>query len=63
MNNPFGVRGLELHAWFFETDAFKKMHGEDGGSKGIDNDFADRSFENVGAWMLGRNMFGPVRGP
>jgi dihydrofolate reductase len=57
------VRGLELHNWFFGTAAFKKMHGQSGGSQGIDNNFAARSFENVGAWILGRNMFGPVRGP
>jgi dihydrofolate reductase len=57
------VRGFELHAWFVSTAAFKKMHGQSGGSQGIDNDFAALSFENVGAWILGRNMFGPVRGP
>jgi len=62
VNNPLGVRGLELHTWFFNTEAFKTMHGQSGGSQGIDNDFAARSFENVGAWILGRNMFGPVRG-
>ncbi|MGA9353451.1 MAG: dihydrofolate reductase family protein [Terriglobales bacterium] len=63
LNNPLGVRGLELHSWFFATEAFKKMHGQSGGSQGVDNDVAARSFENVGAWILGRNMFGPVRGP
>jgi dihydrofolate reductase len=63
LNNPLGVRGFELHAWFQNTEAFKKMHGQSGGSQGVDNDFAARSFENVGAWILGRNMFGPVRGP
>jgi len=63
LNNPLGVRGLELHAWFVSTEAFKKMHGERGGTRGIDNDVAARSFENIGAWILGRNMFGPVRGP
>jgi dihydrofolate reductase len=63
LNNPLGVRGLELHQWFFGTEAFKRMHGQSGGSHGIDNDFAARSFENVGAWIMGRNMFGPVRGP
>jgi dihydrofolate reductase len=63
VNNPLGVRGLELHEWFFSTEAFKKMHGQSGGSKGVDNDFALRSFDDVGAWILGRNMFGPVRGP
>jgi dihydrofolate reductase len=60
--NPLGVRGFELHSWFMETEAFKKMHGQSGGAEGIDNDFALKSFENVGAWILGRNMFGPVRG-
>jgi dihydrofolate reductase len=63
LNNPLGVRGFELHAWFMDTEAFKKMHGQSGGSQGIDNDFAGQSFDNVGAWILGRNMFGPVRGP
>jgi dihydrofolate reductase len=63
LNNPLGVRGFELHAWFQGTEAFKKMHGQSDGTRGIDNDFAVQSFENVGAWVLGRNMFGPVRGP
>ena len=61
---PLGVRGPELMNWFFPTKMFQKMHGEGGadGTTGIDNDFAARSFENVGAWILGRNMFGPIRG-
>jgi dihydrofolate reductase len=64
LENPLGLRGTELHNWFFHTEIFKKMHGEgDGGRKSIDNDMAAQSFENVGAWILGRNMFGPVRGP
>lgn len=63
LQNPLGVRGTELHSWFFPTATFKKMTGQPGGTRGIDNDFAVRSFENVGAWILGRNMFGPVRGP
>jgi dihydrofolate reductase len=63
INNPLGVRGLELHHWFFLTEAFQKIYGQSEGTKGIDNDFAAHSFENVGAWILGRNMFGPVRGP
>jgi dihydrofolate reductase len=63
LNNPLGVRGVELHGWFRPTEVFKKMQGQSGGSQGIDNDFALRSFENVGAWILGRNMFGPIRGP
>ncbi len=63
LSNPLGVRGLELHAWFRETEVFTKMQGQCGGTTGIDNDFAEGSFDNVGAWILGRNMFGPVRGP
>jgi dihydrofolate reductase len=64
LQNPLGVRGLELHDWFFKTEIFQKMHGADGGgSNGIDNKVAAQSFENVGAWIIGRNMFGPVRGP
>lgn len=63
LNNPLGVRGFELHGWFQNTEVFKKMHGQSGGTKGVDNDMALQSFENVGAWILGRNMFGPVRGP
>jgi dihydrofolate reductase len=63
LDNPLGVGGFELHSWFFPTEVFKKMQGQDGGTRGIDNDFAAQSFENVGAWILGRNMFGPVRGP
>jgi dihydrofolate reductase len=63
LENPLGVRGLELHKWFQDTQAFKQVHDQSGGSQGIDNDFAAQSFENVGAWILGRNMFGPVRGP
>ena len=63
LENPLGVRGLELHTWFQKTEVFHKMHDQAGGSRGVDNDFAVQSFENVGAWILGRNMFGPVRGP
>src|ERR1041385_4259061 len=63
LQNPLGVRGFELHSWFMDTDVFKKMHGQGEGGHGIDNDFAARSMDNMGAWILGRNMFGPVRGP
>jgi dihydrofolate reductase len=63
LKNPLGVRGFELHAWFQSTEVFKKMYAQTGGVQGVDNDFAIQSFENVGAWILGRNMFGPVRGP
>ncbi len=60
--NPLGVRGLEMHAWFQQTGVFKQVHGQSGGTKGMDNDVAGESFENIGAWVMGRNMFGPVRG-
>jgi dihydrofolate reductase len=63
IDNPMGVRGMDLHPWLKSTEVFKKMLGlSDEGTKGIDNEFAARSFESVGAWVLGRNMFGPVRG-
>ena len=61
--NPLGVGGLALHEWAFATRTFRRMFGQEGGSTGIDEDFAARSFQNVGAWVMGRNMFGPVRGP
>jgi dihydrofolate reductase len=65
LENPLGVRGPELHKWFFKTKIFQKMHGDSNavGVEGVDNSFAERSFQNVGAWILGRNMFGPIRGP
>lgn len=63
INDPLGVRGFELHAWLIPTDVFKKMHGQSGGQQGLDNELALQAFENVGAWILSRNMFGPVRGP
>lgn len=62
LKNPLGVGGVELHQWIFPTRTFQKMCGKDGGTTGIDDDFAGRGFEQVGAWILGRNMFGPVRG-
>ena len=60
---PLGRGGEQLHAWAWPTRTFRAIHGESGGSSGIDDDFAAASFANVGAWILGRNMFGPVRGP
>ena len=63
LQNPLGVNGKDLHQWAFKTRTFQKMFGQDGGETGVDDQFAARSFENVGAWVLGRNMFGPVRGP
>ncbi|MCW1886538.1 dihydrofolate reductase family protein [Luteolibacter flavescens] len=64
LENPLGIGGLDLHQWFFPTQVFQEMHGagESGGSTGVDNDFARRGFDGIGAWILGRNMFGPVRG-
>ena len=49
--------------WFFPTRVFRKMHGQGDGETGVDNRMAEQGFENIGAWILGRNMFGPVRGP
>ena len=64
LQNPLGVRGPELFDWFFRTQTFKKMHGGgDGGETGVDDDMAAQGFDGIGAWILGRNMFGPVRGP
>ncbi len=62
LENPLGVGGMNLHQWFFPTRVFQKMHGSGEGTTGIDNDFAERGFDGIGAWILGRNMFGPVRG-
>ena len=63
LDNPLGKGGEQLHTWMLPTRAFQKMHGSGDGTVGIDNDFAEQSFENIGAWIMGRNMFGPVRGP
>ncbi|MDE3010983.1 MAG: dihydrofolate reductase [Pseudomonadota bacterium] len=64
INHPLGVGGTDLHQWLFPTRTFQRaLFGADGGTTGIDDDFAARGFENVGAWILGRNMFGPIRGP
>jgi dihydrofolate reductase len=63
IDNPLGVGGKALHEWAFATKTFQTMFGQEGGESGVDEDFAARSFENIGAWILGRNMFGPVRGP
>ena len=65
LNNPLGVGGTSLHGWAFSTRTFQKaVFGGDGGAtEGIDEEFAQRGFRNIGAWILGRNMFGPVRGP
>jgi len=63
LENPLGRRGEELHHWAFPTKSFRTMFGEPGGSEGVDDDYARRSMAGFGAFILGRNMFGPVRGP
>jgi dihydrofolate reductase len=63
VENPLGVGGEQLHEWIVNTRTFKQLYGDDGGDTGIDDDFTQRGFDNLGAWILGRNMFGPVRGP
>ena len=63
LQNPLGVRGTDLMAWFFETRTWRRTHGEEGGETGVDDSLAGQGFEGIGAWILGRNMFGPVRGP
>jgi len=63
LENPLGVGGMELHQWLFPTNTFQREHGTGKGTTGIDDDWAARSFKNIGAWILGRNMFGPIRGP
>lgn len=63
LDNPMGVGGMALHEWVFPTKSFQAMHGENkGGTTGVDNEFAVKGFENIGSWILGRNMFGPIRG-
>lgn len=60
---PLGEGGRALHEWMFATRTARRIFGQEGGETGVDDDFAARGFENIGAWILGRNMFGPVRGP
>src|SRR4051794_20243203 len=62
LGNPLGVGGPALFEWFFATRTWRQMHGKEGGSTSADDEWARRGMENVGAWILGRNMFGPVRG-
>jgi dihydrofolate reductase len=63
LRNPLGVKGPELMEWFFHTRMWRQMYGEGNGETGIDNDIAEQGFAEIGAWIIGRNMFGPVRGP
>lgn len=62
VKHPLGVGGEALHAWVIATRSWLGAHGQDSGGTGVDDDFAARATQNVGAWILGRNMFGPVRG-
>src|SRR5512140_2912707 len=63
LDHPLGVDGPDIMQWFFATRVFQTMHGSADGETGVDNGIAEKGFENIGAWILGRNMFGPVRGP
>jgi dihydrofolate reductase len=63
LDHPLGVGGEALMGWFFPTQFWRKMHRQVSGECGIDNQMAESGFENIGAWILGRNMFGPIRGP
>jgi len=63
LENPLGVGGPEMFGWFFRTRTWNAMQGNAGGETGVDDDFARQAFDNLGAWIMGRNMFGPVRGP
>lgn len=62
LENPLGVGGPALMGWFFPTRAWRKMNGLEGGETGTDNRLAEQAMSGIGAWILGRNMFGPVRG-
>lgn len=63
LDEPLGIGGEALHDWIVPTRTFQRMSGKDGGTTGVDDDFAAAGLANLGAWILGRNMFGPVRGP
>lgn len=63
LEHPLGVNGHDMMQWFFPTRTWRRMQGQDGGETGVDDTMAAAGFEGIGAWILGRNMFGPVRGP
>ena len=63
LSDPLGKRGTEIFQWFFRTKTFRAMHGQEGGVVDTDDEFARQAMDNFGAFILGRNMFGPVRGP
>ncbi|GAB3233701.1 dihydrofolate reductase [Algoriphagus aestuariicola] len=62
LEKPMGLGAENLHDWLRQTKRFAQMIGQEGGSTGVDHDFAEKGFENLGAWIMGRNMFGPIRG-
>jgi dihydrofolate reductase len=62
-HNPLGEGGEALHEWFVATRTFHQVHGKEGGTTGVDDEFAARVNANIGAWIMGQNMFGPIRGP
>jgi dihydrofolate reductase len=63
LQHPLGINGPELMEWFFPTRSFRRMHGQTDGETGIDDGIAEQGFAGIGAWIIGRNMFGPIRGP
>jgi dihydrofolate reductase len=63
LDTPLGIGGEELHEWMFRTRAWHEMHGDDGGETGLDDRFMAAGHEGIGAFVMGRNMFGPIRGP
>lgn len=63
LENPLGVGGRGLHEWMFATRTARQMFGQEGGDTGVEDDLVARGFQNIGAWIIGRNMFGPIRGP
>lgn len=63
LDHPLGLGGEDMHKWVTSTRSWRQSHGMEGGTGGIDDDFSRRGSDNLGAWIIGRNMFGPVRGP
>jgi dihydrofolate reductase len=63
LDDPLGKRGMELHTWFFATRTFRAVVGQGGGSTAVDDKYAANGLTGIGAFILGRNMFGPIRGP
>jgi dihydrofolate reductase len=63
LDTPLGIGGRSLHGWMVPTRTFQRMLGKDTGTTGVEEDFTARGFDNIGAWIMGRNMFGPIRGP